>query len=220
MAISTLHLIAMLYLQEINKAIVFLLPLFVNKGSIFYEKIVKNNKKLLTNDNFGAITMMKSAKGVVFMKTDKSILITQCVIKACYALLAVVAVALPFLLSNGFFHFEILSQIKSYIIGPFYAVVPAGYVALACLDKLLINIKKDIVFDAKNVKLLKSISLACAFAGFVGLASFVFILIEDFMFETMLVLSAGEFFMALVVRVVKNVFEKAIELKEENDLTI
>lgn len=154
------------------------------------------------------------------MKTDKSIIFTQWIIRLCYLLLAVVAVALPFLLSNGFFHFEILSQIKSYIIGPFYAVVPAGYFALVCLDKLLINIKKDIVFDKSNIKLLSIISYACFFASLVGLAAFVFILIEDFMFETMLVLSAGEFFMALVVRVVKNVFQKAIEIKEENDLTI
>lgn len=153
-------------------------------------------------------------------KKDKSILVTQSIIRFCYLLLAVVSVSLPFLLSNGFFHFEILSQIKSYIIGPFYAVVPAGYVALICLDKLLINIKKEIVFDSKNTKLLNLISIACVYAGLVGLASFIFILIRDFMFETMLVLSCGEFFMALVVRVVKNVFDAAIELKEENDLTI
>lgn len=153
-------------------------------------------------------------------KSDKSIFLTQLIIRICYVLLAVVSVSLPFLLSNGFFHFEILSQIKSYIIGPFYAVVPAGYVALVCLDMLLINIKKDVVFDKKNTKLLNIITWACIYAGLVGLASFVFILIEDFMFETMLVLSAGELFMALVVKVVKNVFVKAIELKEENDLTI
>lgn len=154
------------------------------------------------------------------MKTDKSISITQWIIRVCYILLALVSVALPFLLTNGFFHFEILSQIKSYIIFPFYAVVPAGYVALVCLDQLLSNIKKDIVFDRKNTKLLRAISYACVYAGMVGLLSFIFILIKDFMFETMLALASGEFFMALVVRVVKNVFDKAIELKEENDLTI
>lgn len=154
------------------------------------------------------------------MKTDKSIIITQFIIRLCYVLLAVVSIALPFLLTNGFFHFEILTQIKDYVIFPFYAVVPAGYVALICLDKLLINIKKEIVFENANVKLLAIISYACIYAGMVGLLSFVFILVKDFMFETMLVLAAGEFFMALVVRVVRNVFQKAIEIKEENDLTI
>lgn len=154
------------------------------------------------------------------MKTDKSIIITQWIIRICYVLLAIVSIALPFLLTNGFFHFEILTQIKDYILFPFYAVVPAGYVALICLDKLLVNIKREIVFDKVNVSLLGVISYACVYAGLVGALSFAFILIKDFMFETMLVLAAGEFFMALVVRVVKNVFEKAIELKEENDLTI
>lgn len=179
------------------------------------------DKKLLTNDNFGCITLVKSVLGGTIMwNNDKSIGLTHAIVRFCYVALAALTVSLPWLLNSGFLHFEILSQIKDYIIGPFYAVVPAGYVALICLDKLLLNIKNDIVFDAKNVKLLRLISWACAFAGLVGLISFVVILIKNFMFETMIVLSAGEFFMALVVRVVKNVFEKAIEIKEENDLTV
>lgn len=150
----------------------------------------------------------------------KSFLLTQIIVRACYVLLGVVAIALPFLLTNGFFHFEILSQIKDYVIGPFYAVVPAGYIALICLDKLLVNIKKERVFDSQNIKLLNVISWACFYAGCIGLISFIVILLKDFMFETMLVLSAGEYFMWLVVRVVKHIFEIATELKEENDLTI
>lgn len=150
----------------------------------------------------------------------KSFVLTQIVIKVCYVLLAVVSVALPILLSKGMLHFEILNQITQYVTIPFYLVVPAGYVALICLDKLLINIKKDVVFDSKNTKLLNTISWACFYAGCVGLVSFIGIFIKAFMFETMLVLSAGEYFMWLVVRVVKHILEKAIELKEENDLTI
>lgn len=151
---------------------------------------------------------------------DRSVRLTQGIIRACYILLGVVAVGLPFLLNKGFYHFDILGQIKSYVIGPFYAVVPAGYVALVCLDKLLINIRRDAVFVYDNVKLLRIISWACTYAALVGFVAFVVILLSDFMFETMLVLSAGEFFMALIVRVVKNVFDKAIEIKEENDLTV
>lgn len=151
---------------------------------------------------------------------DKSAVLTQVIVRICYVLLAVISITLPWLLSSGFYAFDILAQIKQYVIGPFYAVVPAGYVALVCLDKLLINIKKDIVFDLANVKLLRLISWACAYAGLVGFISFVVILLGGFMFETMVVLSAGEFFMALVVMVVKNIFEKAIKIKEENDLTV
>ncbi len=151
---------------------------------------------------------------------DKSVNLTHFIVRLCYVLLGAASVLLPIVLYKGLYEFEILGQIKSYIIGPFYAVVPAGYMALVCLDKLLINIKKEIVFETQNVKLLKIISIACFYAGMIGLISFIAVWLLDFMFETLLVLSMGEFFMALVVRVVKNIFEKAIELKAENDLTI
>lgn len=151
---------------------------------------------------------------------DKSVKLTHFIVRICYVLLAVVSVLLPVVLYKGLYDFEILGQIKSYIIGPFYAVVPAGYTALICLDRLLVNIRKEVVFDEKNVKLLRIISIACFYAGMVGLISFIAVWLLDFMFETLLVLSMGEFFMALVVRVVKNIFDAAIRIKEENDLTI
>ena len=152
--------------------------------------------------------------------SDKSVRLTHFIVRACYAVLIALSVTLPILLDKGIFKFDILTEIKDYVLWPFYAVVPAGFLALFCLDRLLANIRKERVFEAKNVKLLRLISYACIYAGFVGLISFIVILTRNFMFETMLVLSAGEFFMGLVVRVVKNIFEAAIKLKYENDLTI
>ena len=102
----------------------------------------------------------------------------------------------------------------------FYCVVPAGYTALVCLDKLLTNCRKSIVFDYKNVKLLNIISWACFYSGAVGLAAFIIILLTGTVFETMLILAAGEFFMFLVVKVVKFILQGAVEIKEENDLTV
>lgn len=151
---------------------------------------------------------------------DKSIKLTHFFVRACYFILLAIAIALPILLNNGFYKFDILSEIKDYVLWPFYAVVPAGYLALFCLDRLLVNIRKSLVFVDINVRLLRLISYACIYAGLVGAVSFVIILTQDFMFGTMLVLSAGELFMGLVVRVVKNIFEAAIKLKDENDLTI
>jgi len=98
--------------------------------------------------------------------------------------------------------------------------VPAGYVALFCLDRILTNIKKDVVFDERNIKLLNIITLCCLFAAVVGLVSYVIIAVIYKSIETVILLALGEGFMALVVRVVRNVFKKAIEIKEENDLTV
>ncbi len=81
------------------------------------------------------------------------------------------------------------------------------------LYRLLTNIKDDRVFVKDNIKCLRRISWECMFAGialgiftlwryaFVGF-TFVFI------------------FMGLIMRVLKNVFEKAVEIKSENDFTI
>ena len=154
------------------------------------------------------------------MYKDTSIKLTHFFVRLCYFLLAGAAVFLPILLYNGFYNFEILGEIKSYIIGPFYSVVPAGFTALVCLDKLLINIRKEEVFETKNVNLLRIISWACFYAGLVGLISFIVIMIMDFMFETLFVLAMGEFFMALILQVVMHVFKRAIAIKEENELTI
>lgn len=154
------------------------------------------------------------------IKNDKSVNATHFIVRLCYVLLALASIGLPVILYKGFYEFEILGQIKNYIIGPFFCVVPAGYTALICLDKLLINIKNDIVFDKKNVRLLRIISYACFYAGLVGLISFIIIILLDFVFETLFVLAMGELFVALIVMVVKNIFERAIELKDENDLTI
>jgi hypothetical protein len=115
-----------------------------------------------------------------------------------------------------------LAQVNKYIIIPFYLIVPAGYTALVCIDKLLTNIKKELVFDGANVRLLRIISWSCFYVAGVSLISFIIICSICKMIESagLLLLCAGAVFMGLVVRVVKNIFESAIEIKEENDMTI
>ena len=124
-------------------------------------------------------------------------------------------------------------ELKYFII-PLYLSLPLGLIALVCLDKLLCNIKKNIIFDNKNVKLLRVLSWVCFAAGAVALISFICIIIDsmiksgnswEFLVTAVIyiafpIMGIGELFVALIVRVVKNSFEKAIELKNENDLTI
>lgn len=157
---------------------------------------------------------------------NKSILLTQLIVRACYVIFAIALVALPLVLNWGFIELHYLRDTMNYIICSLLAVVPAGYTALICLDKLLINVKKEMVFNEKNVKLLRIISWACFYAGLVGVILFIILCIKtQFLRITLfplaiLALAIAEMFMGLVVRVVKNVFEAAIEIKEENELTI
>ena len=153
----------------------------------------------------------------------KSAQLTQFAVRLCYFLLAASVILFPILMKaqdGSPWYFVMIAQHGKYLIFPFYAVVPAGYAALICLDKILTNIRHDIVFDADNVKLLNKITYCCLFAAAVGVVSYVIIAVAYKSIETVMLLAFGEAFMALVVRVVRDVMNKAIEIKEDNDLVV
>ena len=91
-------------------------------------------------------------------------------------------------------------------------VIPA-FLALIRLGRMLKNITFGRVFVGDNVSALRTISWCCYL---VSLIFFCF----TFYYVLGLLLAILAAFMGLILRVLKNVFEQAIELKEENDLTI
>lgn len=86
-------------------------------------------------------------------------------------------------------------------------------IAVIALNKLLSNISKDDVFIPQNSRCLRIISWCCVFAGL----TFTFFSLwkQEFLFAAFFAM-----FLGLIMRVLKNVFEKAVELKSENDFTI
>lgn len=153
----------------------------------------------------------------------KSAGLTQIVVRVCYFLLAAAVVLFPILMrqqDGDALYFVMIAEHGKYLIFPFYAVVPAGYAALICLDKLLTNIKHDIVFDERNVIILGTLMWCCLYAALVGIISYVVIALCYKSIETVILLALGEAFMALVIRVVRDVIKKAIEIKEDNDLVV
>lgn len=161
------------------------------------------------------------------MYQNKSVDILKVIIKICYILLAAVVFVMWFITTGTITwdgdSFKLIEEFQIRLLSfPFYAVVPAGYAALVCIDKLLTNIKKDLVFEAETLKYLNIISYACVYASVVGIVSVVISLISD-VYDFIIVfslLSLGELFMAIVLQVIKQVFKKAIDIKEENELTI
>jgi len=154
---------------------------------------------------------------------DKSTSVCQWVIRLCYVLLLGAVIAFPFLMkapADSAFYFAMTATHGRYLIYPFYAVVPAGYIALVCLDRIMCNLKRDIVFDMKNIKLMNIITACCLFASAVGFVSYTVIAIIYKSIETVILLAMGEAFMALVIRVIANVIRKAIGIKEDNDLVV
>ena len=82
------------------------------------------------------------------------------------------------------------------------------------------NLKKEIVFESANVRLLRILSWCCVFAAGVTLITAI-VLSAKHNHEIFIYISAvAEFFVGVIVRVVKNCFEKAVQIKAENDLTI
>lgn len=86
-------------------------------------------------------------------------------------------------------------------------------VLLVCLYKLLHQIGLGELFTRTNVSLMRLISWCC-FVG-VGIA-----LLSGLYYMPWLVVAVAAAFMGLIVRVVKNLVDEAVLLKEENDFTI
>ena len=79
--------------------------------------------------------------------------------------------------------------------------------------RLLGNIRRGEVFIPGNVRCLRLVSWCCVGAGAVCLAS-------SFFYLPFAAVAIAAGFMALIVRIVKNVFEQAIRMKDELDYTI
>ena len=94
-----------------------------------------------------------------------------------------------------------------------YAAAVCGEVCLWFLGKLLGNIGKGIVFTAENCQYLRFISWCC-FA-----AAIPFTILGCWRFLSFVIAMAAGFF-GLILHVLKNVFDKAVELQDENDYTI
>lgn len=94
-----------------------------------------------------------------------------------------------------------------------YSLLLCGFIAIFKLMSLLTNIKKGDVFVGKNISNLRVLSYCCLA---VGLICFVFGFLRPIVF----VLCFAAVFMGLILRVVKNVIARAVELREENDGTI
>ena len=143
---------------------------------------------------------------------DKSVVLSQILIKICYAGIAVCCGAAPYLANSYAEKIDEPSVVAPLLI-TLYACVPFALCALICLDILLMNIKKNQPFIMQNVTLLRIISYCC-FAG--ALIFIYFSVLRPFGFA---VVFAATFF-GIILRVVKNCFRQAIELREENDFTV
>ena len=95
----------------------------------------------------------------------------------------------------------------------FYCCVPAVLYALYCMDRLVRNILAGDVFVTANVRFLRRIRWCCALVSLICLPAAYF-------YPPLIFMTVMMAFLALTVSVVKNVMAAAVEIREENDLTV
>lgn len=94
-----------------------------------------------------------------------------------------------------------------------YAGSVFAWLLLWRLWRLLGNLRAGRVFTEENVKLLRGVSNCCV-------AGALICLLGSLCYLPFLIVALAAGFMALIVRVVKNVFRQALDMKSELDLTI
>lgn len=155
-------------------------------------------------------------KGYDFLnRKNLSVFISSILVKIVFVLIIVSCFAGPYIVKlydEGIIKLTGQSVFVPLIVTLYCSAVPAILLVIA-LDRLISNIKHGEVFTAGNVDLLRIISYCC-FA-----ASIIFIYFSFIRPFAWLIVAAAAFF-GLILRVIKNVFEQAIEIKEENDFTI
>jgi ABC-type multidrug transport system fused ATPase/permease subunit len=148
--------------------------------------------------------------------SKKSVILSIACTRAIIALAIAVAALLPFLIDSGFFSgpvFRISDIVVSKLMPVYYALCAPGLVALFHANALLAAIRSGEVFSGANVRYLRIISWCCYAAAII-------FAVGAHGSLALLLMAAAAAFAGLVIRVIKNVLEAGVELKDENDYTI
>lgn len=94
----------------------------------------------------------------------------------------------------------------------YICAVPLGLI-LIILYRLIQAIGKEQIFTADNIRRLRQISWLCILLALICV-------VASFYEIFFIFIGACAAFMGILLRVIKNVFERAQEIKEENDYTI
>lgn len=146
--------------------------------------------------------------------SDRSVLLSEILVGIFTIAYLIVVVACPTVvreyLSISADRISVNEQFLMYSI--YICAVPIGII-LWKLAQLLRNISKSEVFTTKNINSLRMISWMCFAVTIISI-------ISSFYYLLWLIIGGCMAFVGMLLRVVKNVFERAKEIKEENDYTI
>lgn len=177
--------------------------------------------KLLTNNNFGVIIMSKDGFGGNFMWNRKRSVTLSIIV--CFAFTVILTAGLflgPWAVNMWFGIYRgwkeggvALKTITTLFCACYYPSSVFAYITLYSLLKLLFNIKKGDIFITANAKYLRRISWCCFAVAAITFVGGIFYVPFGF-------IAIAAAFVGLMLRVVKNVMQNAVEIKTENELTI
>lgn len=144
---------------------------------------------------------------------SRSLKLSQVLVYLFLAVLIIGSIALPYLV-NWFISINPTKEYNYYLllITLWCCAVPA-FIALMTLIKLLKNLSNEQVFIQDNANYIRLLSWCCFSVCIVF-----FVLATQHYLAIVFVIIVA--FMGLILRVIKNVFAHAIEIKTENDLTV
>jgi len=143
----------------------------------------------------------------------KSVMLSSVCTKIMIILVIIFAFTAPTMVKSYVEYTAKNSEIIFSLLVTIYICSVPALIALICLDRLLVNIKKGEVFIEKNIRLLRWISWCC-------FAVSIILVISGFYYILFLMIAVAAAFFGLILRVVKNVIEQAMIIKNENDYTI
>lgn len=137
-----------------------------------------------------------------------------------FCVLAMVGVFLP-KISNSLLRFsgeitarvEVTATDEVLVLVAAYFILALALLANILLFTLLLQVKGENIFSSKSVSLIRGISWCSIGVG-------VIFALLTYYFTLSSVIAFAALFLGLCVRVVKNVIEKATEIKSENDFTV
>ncbi len=156
------------------------------------------------------------------LSVSLSIIIT-CI---CIVVMIVVAATVPNYPAIWFSNHTITPSLSVILFT--YAELVFAFLAAGCLLRLLFNIRKHLVFVPTNISCLRGLSWCCITEGLLFLSEGIVLHLrlervlwnEDLFVILSFLIAFACVFMGTILRVVKNTFEEAAIIKNENDYTI
>lgn len=109
--------------------------------------------------------------------------------------------------------FGVRGAIITVLLLAFYICCVPAWITLVSILKIMNNVINDNVFSTQTVKLIRILSWCCVVVSIVCF-------ICGLRYIPLWIFALGSVFMTLILRVLKNVMERAVEIKDENDFTV